>query len=37
MEKIFKGSMPFLYALIAAAIILTAFPRIATFLPDLLK
>jgi C4-dicarboxylate transporter, DctM subunit len=37
MEKVFKGSMPFLYALIAAAIILTAFPKIATFLPELIK
>ena len=37
MEKIFKGSMPFLWALVAAAILLTAFPKIATFLPDLIK
>jgi C4-dicarboxylate transporter, DctM subunit len=37
MEKVFKGSMPFLWALVAAAILLTAFPRIATFLPDLIK
>ncbi len=37
LEQVFKGSMPFLYALIAAAILLTAFPRIATFLPELIK
>lgn len=37
MEKVFKGSMPFLYALIAAAIILTAFPQIALWLPNLIK
>jgi TRAP-type C4-dicarboxylate transport system permease large subunit len=37
MEKVFKGSMPFLWALVAAAIILTIFPQIALFLPNLLK
>jgi tripartite ATP-independent transporter DctM subunit len=37
MEKVFKGTMPFLWALVAAAIILTAFPQIALFLPNLLK
>jgi len=37
MEKVFRGSMPFLWALVAAAIILTAFPQIATFLPKLIK
>ena len=36
-EKVFKGSMPFLWALVAAAVILTAFPQIATFLPNLIK
>jgi C4-dicarboxylate transporter DctM subunit len=37
MEKVFKGSMPFLYALIAAAIILTMFPQIVLWLPNLIK
>ena len=37
MEKVFKGSMPFLYALILASIILTAFPQIALWLPNLIK
>jgi TRAP-type C4-dicarboxylate transport system permease large subunit len=37
MEKVFRGSMPFLWALVAAAVILTAFPQIATFLPKLIK
>jgi tripartite ATP-independent transporter DctM subunit len=36
-EKVFKGSMPFLWALIVASIILTAFPQIALFLPSLIK
>jgi TRAP-type C4-dicarboxylate transport system permease large subunit len=35
MEKVFKGSMPFLYALVVAAIILTFFPQIALWLPNL--
>ncbi len=35
LETIFKGIMPFLIALIVAAIILLAFPQIATFLPSL--
>jgi TRAP-type C4-dicarboxylate transport system permease large subunit len=37
MEKVFRGSMPFLWALVAAAILLVIFPQIATFLPALLK
>jgi tripartite ATP-independent transporter DctM subunit len=37
MEKVFKGSMPFLYAIIVASIILTAFPQIALWLPSLVK
>jgi C4-dicarboxylate transporter, DctM subunit len=37
MEKVFKGSMPFLWALIFAAIVLTAFPQIALVLPNLIK
>lgn len=35
-EKVFRGSMPFLWMLILAAILLTAFPPIVTFLPNLL-
>jgi len=35
LETIFKGIFPFLIALIIAAIILMAFPQIATFLPSL--
>jgi C4-dicarboxylate transporter DctM subunit len=37
LETIFKGITPFLAALIVAAIILLAFPQIATFLPSLAK
>ncbi|MGI5875869.1 MAG: TRAP transporter large permease [Dethiobacteria bacterium] len=37
LETIFKGIWPFLYALVAALIILTIFPQIATFLPELLS
>jgi tripartite ATP-independent transporter DctM subunit len=36
LEKIFRGSMPFLWILVLAAILLTAFPKIATFLPELM-
>ena len=36
LEKIFRGSMPFLWMLVLAAILLTAFPKIATFLPELM-
>lgn len=37
MEKIFRGSMPFLYALIAASIIFTIFPQMVLVLPNLIK
>jgi C4-dicarboxylate transporter, DctM subunit len=37
MEKVFRGSMPFLCALIVAAILLIIFPRIVTFLPELMS
>ena len=37
MEKVFRGSMPFLRALVFAAILLVIFPQIATFLPSLIK
>jgi len=37
LESIFKGIVPFLFALIAAAIILILFPQIATFLPGLIN
>jgi tripartite ATP-independent transporter DctM subunit len=36
LETIFKGIFPFLAALVVAAIILLAFPQIATFLPSLI-
>ena len=35
LETIFRGSMPFLVALIVAAILLILFPSIALFLPGL--
>jgi len=37
LEKIFRGIFPFLGALILLAIILMVFPKIATFLPDLVS
>jgi tripartite ATP-independent transporter DctM subunit len=37
LETIFKGIIPFLVALIVAAIILVVFPQIATFLPSFTK
>ena len=37
LQKIFKGAIPFLVALILAAIILMAFPQISLFLPALIK
>ena len=37
LEKIFRGSLPFLWALVAAAILLIVFPQIATFLPHLIR
>jgi C4-dicarboxylate transporter, DctM subunit len=36
LEKIFRGSLPFLWALVLAAVLLILFPRIATFLPGLI-
>ncbi|MCL4178829.1 MAG: TRAP transporter large permease [Verrucomicrobia bacterium] len=37
LEKVFRGSLPFLWALGLAAILLTVWPQIATFLPGLIK
>jgi C4-dicarboxylate transporter, DctM subunit len=37
LEKIFRGCMPFLWALVLAAALLVLFPQIATFLPGLIK
>jgi TRAP-type C4-dicarboxylate transport system permease large subunit len=37
MDKVFRGSMPFLWALVVASILLVVFPSIATFLPALMK
>jgi C4-dicarboxylate transporter, DctM subunit len=37
MEKVFRGSLPFLWALILASILLVIFPRIATVLPAAIK
>jgi C4-dicarboxylate transporter, DctM subunit len=37
LQTVFKGSMPFLYALIVASVILVIFPQIATVLPYLIK
>lgn len=37
LEKVFRGSLPFLLALVATAILLLVFPDIATFLPALIK
>ncbi|MHC1765673.1 MAG: TRAP transporter large permease [Verrucomicrobiia bacterium] len=37
LEKVFRGSMPFLWALVVAAVLLVMFPQIATFLPALIK
>jgi len=36
LETVFRGTIPFWFALMAAAIVLVAFPQIATFLPDLM-
>lgn len=35
-QDVFRGSLPFLYALIAATILLILFPSITTFLPSLI-
>ena len=37
LEKVFRGSLPFLWALVLAAAIVTVFPQVATFLPGLVK
>ena len=37
LETIFKGVWPFLIAIVVCVIILTAFPALATFLPNLVK
>jgi C4-dicarboxylate transporter, DctM subunit len=37
LQTIFKGAMPFLLALLIAAVILVIFPEISLFLPDLVK
>lgn len=37
LEKVFRGSLPFLWALALAAILLVFFPQIATYLPSLTK
>ncbi len=36
-EKIFKGVWPFVFALLVCVAILIAFPKIVTFLPDLIQ
>lgn len=36
LQNIFRGALPFLAALILSAILLTAFPQICTFLPELI-
>lgn len=37
LEKVFRGSLPFLWALVLAAILLVIFPSIATYLPSLTR
>lgn len=37
LQKVFKGSLPFLWALVAAAILFTLFPQIILFGPKLFK
>jgi tripartite ATP-independent transporter DctM subunit len=37
LNDIFKGIMPFLFALILLTVVITIFPQIATFLPSLVK
>ena len=37
LQTVFKGSLPFLGALILAALILLAFPQICLFLPQLAR
>jgi len=36
LETVFKGTIPFWFALMAAALVLILFPQIATFLPDMM-
>jgi tripartite ATP-independent transporter DctM subunit len=36
-EQVFRGSLPFLWALVFAALLLTVFPQIALWLPGLLR
>lgn len=36
LETVFRGTIPFWFALMAAAFVLVLFPQIATFLPDLM-
>ncbi len=36
LESIFKGIMPFLIAVVVAIIIMTAFPQIVLYLPELM-
>ena len=37
LQSVFRGAIPYLWALLAAAILLLLFPQIATFLPDALS
>ena len=37
LQTIFKGALPFLIALVAAAILLIVFPQIALYLPNLIR
>jgi len=37
LEKVFRGSVPFLWALVVAIILVTVFPGIATYLPQLIR
>ncbi len=37
LPTVFKGSLPFLLALVVAAILLVAFPQLSLFLPNLIK
>lgn len=37
LQGIFRGAMPFLWALVVATILLLVFPQIATFLPNLIR
>jgi TRAP-type C4-dicarboxylate transport system permease large subunit len=36
LETVFQGTIPFWFALMAAAVVLVAFPQIATVLPSLM-